>query len=325
MVRFIADCYTNQTIRIFVMFFFAIYIVDFIISLLRLVFEQLRMGQSPFAMDFPGEILELFNRTTQPFFSSGVAGILVIMLFISLVSYLLTRALLAPVVAASEKQRLFAANASHELRTPLSIMKTLAEVAEMRSANLSKEEVKKFTTDIVSEVDRMSRIIEFFVRFSAIESGKANFQMSPVRLDVVADNVIRTIAHKAKEFGVTLVTDENMTGVVYGNMTALEEMLDNLVRNAIKFSPNGGVVRISSKANGHNDVHLIVEDHGRGISSEDLPHIFEPFYQSSENKSGKGSGLGLTLVKQIAKMHNAKVEIKTKVGSGTTFTVIFPK
>lgn len=324
LVRVTSNVYSNATMRIFVAFFFSLYVVNFVVNAIATLFRELQTGQTLFSSSVAQELLSLFFQTTHPFMAAGLGGILTIMLFILVVSYLLTRLLLAPLKEASDKQRLFAANASHELRTPLSVLKTLAEVTRMRSANLSKEEIEKFTEDIGEEVDRMSHIIEFFVQFSALEDGAQKLQLAPVRLSRLAESVARTLEHTAKEHGVTITIARDMPGIVRGNFTALEEMLANLVKNAITFSQKGGVVRISAKVkNGH--VSLTVADNGRGVSEEDLPHIFEPFYQSESKKYGKGSGLGLTLVKQIAKLHHAKIEVRSKVGAGTIFTVEFPE
>jgi two-component system phosphate regulon sensor histidine kinase PhoR len=148
--------------------------------------------------------------------------------------------------------------------------------------------------------------------------------MAPVRLSRLAESTFHSLEHVAKERGVKITVGKEMPGIVCGNFTALEELLANLVKNAITFSPKGGVVRITAKMDGAS-VRLAIADNGKGIAEEDLPHIFEPFYQSGGKKHGGGSGLGLTLVKQIAKLHHAKIEVKTKIGSGTTFTVEFPR
>lgn len=321
-LRLIADTYSNIALRIFVSFFLATYVVSFIVNALANLFRDINSGV-PTSHGVLNEIVSLFHQTTSPFMESGVNGILMIMLFIILISLGLTRLILSPLEEASEKQRLFAANASHELRTPLSVLKTLAEVARMRSAHLSKEEIDSFAKDISEEVDRMSRIIEFFVRFSALENGEHRLQMSPVRLSLLAKSASRALKPFADERGVRMIVAEEMSGVVHGNFTALEELLANLVKNAIAFSPRGATISVTSRVN-ETSIHLSVADQGQGIAEEDLPHIFEPFYQNGGKKHG-GSGLGLTLVKQIAKLHRAKVDVKSKLGEGTTFTVRFPK
>lgn len=288
------------------------------------IFIQVQAGTAPLSSGITNELLFLFHETVSPYFQSGASGTLVIMLFILLVSYVLTQITINPLKIAYNKQRLFAANASHELRTPLSVLKTLAEVATMRSNELTKEEINQFTKDIGEEVDRMSHIIEFFVRFSALESGGQRLQMSPVRLSRLTESVVSTLEQTAIEHDVRIVTADNMPGVVHGNYTALEELLINLVKNAITFSPRGSMVRIASKDQSAS-VDLMVSDNGVGIPNEDLPHIFEPFYHKNDKKHNCGSGVGLSLVRQLAKLHRAKVVVDTKIGIGTTFTVVFPK
>ena len=321
-LRATSNVYSNIAVRIFIAFFFATYLIHFIVDMLATLFRALNSDAPSIHASVAHELSELFYETTGHYLEAGIGGVVTIMFFILLVSFFLTRLILEPLREASDKQRLFAANASHELRTPLSVLKTLAEVARMRSGKLTEKEVDTFAKGINEEVDRMSRIIEFFVRFSALEDGEQKFQMAPVRLSRLAESVIHNVAHVAKEHGVHLAIDGEMQGVVRGNFTALEELLANLVKNAIAFSPRGETVHIRSSVS-DTSIRLHIVDHGQGISEEDLPHIFEPFYQSRSKQHGSGNGLGLTLVKQIAKLHRAKIEVKSVIGTGSTFVVKF--
>lgn len=331
--RAVVDFFTRTDVRMFLAVFFAIYIVNFIVVALATTFREiLRVWGSiangsyptPSAEAFWLELEHIFLETTGPFMDSGIAGILVIMLFIAGIAYLLTIILISLQRDASEKQRLFAANASHELRTPLSILKTISEVMRMRLKNLTKDELEKFTEDIIEEVDRMTGIIEFFVYFTALEDRGRKLQMTSIPLSQVSESAVRSLAHFAAEHDVEVVVKKPVGGIIHGNYTAIEEMLINLLKNAIAHTPHGGRVRLATEIN-DTRVCCSIVDNGTGIAPEDLPHIFEPFYRSANKARKSGSGLGLTLVKQIVKLHRASIDVKSTLGEGSTFTVCFPK
>ena len=113
--------------------------------------------------------------------------------------------------------------------------------------------------------------------------------------------------------------------MVYGNVTALEEMILNIIKNALTYTPKGGSVEVSIKHT-FDEVLLSVRDTGLGIPANDLPHIFEPFYKASNTIEKKeGVGLGLAIVREIATMHRAHIDVKSKIDKGTTFYVHFRK
>ena len=253
-------------------------------------------------------------------------------LFLQVIAIMLVAALavfftdiaMAPVTHARNDQKRFVANASHELRTPLSIMKTTAEVVHMRGDKVTKEEMVEFTDGIIEEVNRMSSIIEFFLRFATMEN-KQHVQMSDVSVAQVTDKVVGILGRVAEEKGVELAFKERALASVRGNFTALEEMFINLVKNAITHTPKGGRVTLSVREQ-EDGVLAVVSDTGDGISHEDLPYIFEPFFRGTNEARRKGGiGLGLTIVREIAKMHGAKVAVESHTGKGTTFAVKFPK
>lgn len=242
------------------------------------------------------------------------------------VAYFLSALTLRPAKRAHLSQRRFIANVSHELRTPLSILKTSSEVALLRGKDISREELMELLQSNIEEVDRMSKIIQFFLNFSASQNKIDRVQMSLVNLSQIASKAINILQKKAGEKGVRLALLDKSTAVIYGNVTALEEMLLNLIKNAITYSPKKtGLVEVTIKHT-VGEVLLSIHDNGLGIPAEDIPHIFEPFFRASNTVSKKeGVGLGLAIVREIAIMHRAVVNVKSKVGKGTTFTVHFRK
>ncbi len=242
--------------------------------------------------------------------------------FIAFSAYTLTRIVVEPFELVRQKQKYFTANVSHELRTPLSVMKTTAEVARMYSEMLTTEQVRDLTKSITEEVDRMANIIEFFIHFAAFEN-ELNLEMSPIDITHVIKKTKNLLSTQAAAAGVGIEVSAGTPVKVWGNFTALEEMLVNLTKNAIANSPRGGSILLSAE-NFNLYTALSVSDNGRGISQSDLPHIFEVFYKDANGPKG-GSGLGLTIVRKIVKMHDATIEVESVVGKGSNFTVRFPK
>ena len=243
-------------------------------------------------------------------------------LFIAFSAYALTRIVVEPIELVRQKQKYFAANVSHELRTPLSVMKTTAEVARMYREMLTTEQVMDLTKSITEEVDRMANIIEFFLHFAAFEN-EMKLEMSPVDITHVIKRTKNVLSTQAAAAGVNIDISAALPTKVLGNFTALEEMLVNLTKNAIANSTRGGSIILSTE-NFHHYAALSITDTGRGIPESDLPHIFEVFYKGANGPKG-GSGLGLTIVREIVKMHDATINVKSIEGKGSTFTVRFPK
>lgn len=171
----------------------------------------------------------------------------------------------------------------------------------------------------------MSKIIQFFLNFSTAQNKLDRVQMSAVNLSQIASKSVNILSKRAAEKGVSLRLSDRGAAVVYGNVTALEEMILNIIKNAITYTPKGGNIEVSIK-HSFDQVLLSVRDSGLGIPQEDLPHIFEPFFKASNSMDKKeGVGLGLAIVREIAVMHRAHVDVKSKLGKGTTFSVHFRK
>ena len=265
--------------------------------------------------------LSTFERLTRTSWIIRLTGLFV---FIA-VAYFLSEVTLRPAKKAHTAQRRFIANVSHELRTPISILKTSAEVALLRGDDLSREEAIEVIKSNIEEVDRMSKIIQFFLNFSTTQHKIDRVQMSPVNLSQIASKAINILQKNAVERGVTLRLLDRGTAVIYGNVTALEEMLLNVIKNALTYTPKGGVVEVAIR-HSTSELLLTVRDTGQGIPPNDLPHIFEPFYKASNTlKKKEGVGLGLAIVREIVNMHRATIEVKSKVGRGTTFSIHFRK
>lgn len=238
--------------------------------------------------------------------------------------YILARATLAPARNALESQKRFIGNIAHELRTPLSIIKTNTEVS------LFGAEIDNATREIlqsnVEELDRISAIINNLLSLSsAVRPERVEF--SNVDLGSVVDDVVRSLQSMAKRKRLEVVVRKGDFRIVWGNAAALEQIASNLIKNAINHTPEGGTINITIEADYANQVEFAVQDTGVGIDRKDLFHIFEPFYRAEPSRNrgaGVGSGLGLTIVNELVRLHQGKITIRSAPGRGTTATVSLP-
>jgi signal transduction histidine kinase len=224
-------------------------------------------------------------------------------------------------------QKLFISNIAHELRTPLSTIKTSTEVALLDAALPST--TKKIFGEIVIELDRISGIINNLLSLNTLTRPE-RMQFRDVDLGPIVDEAIRRHMDLARERDVKIITKMDAHRMVWGNPTALEQVVTNLVKNAISYTPRGegGVVTVSVRPDYHGMVVLGIIDNGIGIAQEDLFHIFEPFYRADTSRVRRvrksGSGLGLTIVNEIVRVHHGKITIESAIKRGTTVLVAFP-
>lgn len=235
-----------------------------------------------------------------------------------------------------EKQRRFIADASHELKTPLSIMKATAEVAlmgtEKECQNPACGEIKQTVKSSLEEIDRMSRIIRRLISISYIENQAHNHGIiksySKINLEGILSAMLSRSEKIAAEKKIKIIRSKIDHATIWGNQTGLEEVVLNLINNAINYTPEGGLIFVSLEDKSPKLIELKVKDTGIGIADKDLPLVFNPFYRTEAarnflRKRGS-SGLGLTIVKEILKKHGADIEIKSAIGRGTTVWVRFP-
>lgn len=223
-------------------------------------------------------------------------------------------------------RRDFVANVSHELRTPLSILRGYIEVL-LDEPETSQEELRRILSIMERHSKRLQRLIGDLLSLAQLESSQAELELSVVRMDELFNNLIRDWKEKlsAKNLKVTVdLPSEGLT--LRADGTRLEEVLHNLLDNAIKFSPKNGEIRLQAASCGSNIV-LSVADNGIGISKEHLPRIFERFYRADKARSRElgGTGLGLAIVKHIAQLHGGRVEAESEGGRGTTIRVVLQR
>jgi two-component system phosphate regulon sensor histidine kinase PhoR len=218
----------------------------------------------------------------------------------------------------------FLSNVSHELRTPLTSIITFAETLQ-DGALENEQDARRFVQIIGRNAGRMRSLIEDIMELSAIESGVHSLDVREVRLDRVVRETFNALASKAEGCGVELVNRVGADVTVRADPRRLEQMLLNLVENAIKFSKRGGAVVVGHERAGRDLIS--VEDTGEGIPAEHLPRIFERFYRVDRARSRElgGTGLGLAIVKHLARAHGGEINVRSAVNVGTTFTIELPR
>ncbi len=239
---------------------------------------------------------------------------------------LLARFTLGPARDTLRYQKLFISNVAHELRTPLSVIKTSTEVG-LIDADLPKDARQTFN-DILLELDRVSEIINNLLSLNTLTRPE-RMQFSNVELGALVESVVKRHALLANERAIKVRVKKGSYTTVFGNASALEQVIANLVKNAISYTPKGqsGVVDIEVRPDGMMML-LSIADNGIGISQEDLFHIFEPFYRADISRVRKikkgGTGLGLTIVNEIVRVHHGKIQIQSAFRRGTSVNVSLP-
>jgi two-component system, OmpR family, phosphate regulon sensor histidine kinase PhoR len=226
---------------------------------------------------------------------------------------------------ADEIRRDFVANVSHELRTPLSIFHGNLETL-LEAGDLDENETRHIYEVMKRHSDRLTLLVNDLLSLARLESKEANLQLTEINMRDFLEDVTRDWAKSlaGKNLRLELEVPDNFP-TVHADERRLEEVVHNLLDNAVKYSPQNGRVVINTDAP-DQEVVLSVSDEGVGISAQDLPRIFERFYRADRARSRElgGTGLGLSIVKHIAQLHGGRVEAESMVGQGTTIRVILP-
>ncbi len=219
--------------------------------------------------------------------------------------------------------RQFSIDVSHELRTPLTAIRGQLDVAMFTAR--SAEDYRQAIESAIEDVEQMGNIVKSLLHLSQAEMGQVALAKDPLDLAAVVKGVVDQFDVPAELEGIELGAELNHHVTVQGDKTQLDRLVSNLLANAMKYTGKGGKVRVGVFPKGES-VDLIVEDTGRGIAPEHLPHIFDRFYRAPDGNASpdRGLGLGLSFVQWIAKAHGAKIHVDSRPGAGTRFIVTFP-
>ncbi|MHB8660418.1 MAG: sensor histidine kinase [Minisyncoccota bacterium] len=308
---------------------YAVLILAFAIGTLLFLYRDLKQEAIT-------AIATIFTATSTPAAMGGVTltieqtpireiiGMTVLIFTIALIfGYLIARFALIPARNALTAQKQFIGNIAHELRTPLTIVKTNTEIRLMDTDILPTARAAHKSN--LEELDRISEIIDNLLTFNAlIQPGQ--IPLSNIDVGKIVNRVTEKLTYlkekKRNRIHIKLAPER----VVWGNATAIEQIVMNIVRNAIQHTKSGEI-SIKVGQNALDMIELVVRDTGAGISPGDLSRVFEPFYRSNLARTrdgGVGSGLGLTIVKELVKLHRGRVSIQSTLGKGTTVTIALP-
>ena len=217
----------------------------------------------------------------------------------------------------------FSADASHELRTPLTILQL--ELEELIQNHRHNASLTDQIGSALEETHRMSHIVENLLAVSRLDAGEVKMDKAPLDLGELATSTVEQMKLLADEKLIVLRSNVGRSVYVEGDRSRLQQVIVNLIDNAIKYTPEGGEVKVSLHR-GVSTVVLEVSDNGVGIPPHALPHVFERFYRADKARSraSGGAGLGLSIVKAICTAHGAKVEIFSQEGHGSRLTVELP-
>lgn len=233
-------------------------------------------------------------------------------------------ALLSRLEVAFVSQRSFVSHASHELRTPLTVMMGQIEVTRFQARSASEYETA--FDGLLDEVKNMIRLVNGLLDLARASSDAATLNYQPVRVDELLWLAQSQIAHKHPDYQIDIdfenLPDQEEDLVIVGEESLLQTAFQNLIENGCKYSPDERVtVRIAFEP---GQVQLTISDKGYGISSSDLPHIFEPFYRSENTMTIQGHGIGLALTHRIIELHKGQLTVESIIGKGTTFRITLP-
>jgi len=224
-----------------------------------------------------------------------------------------------------EIRRDFVANVSHELRTPLSILRGYIETL-LHDREFSDEEFDRILEVMKRHSDRLNALTEDLLSLARLESAHPNLRIETVRLSELFAGIVRDWGKKFAEnrLSIDVAVDPNLPAV-QADPTRLQEVLYNLLDNAVKYSHPNSKIRLQANRR-DNQVVLSITDTGIGIPEADLPRIFERFYRADKARSRElgGTGLGLSIVKHIAELHGGSVAAESAPGRGTTIRVLLP-
>ena len=219
------------------------------------------------------------------------------------------------------RERDFLMNVGHDLRTPLTTIRGYAEVLD--SGTLDADDLPRVAGVLHTQTDRLSRLVEDLMLLARLESREFDLRPEPVDLAAHLGEIVGVYRERADPAGVRVVAAIDDVGMVEVDPDRFAQIADNLLDNAMRYTPQEGTVTVRLYRTA-DDVHLEVQDTGRGIDEDDLPHVFERLYVAQRYRPVRpeGSGLGLSIVKELAEAMRGRVVVAGSPGRGTTVSVV---
>jgi signal transduction histidine kinase len=218
----------------------------------------------------------------------------------------------------------FLANVSYELRTPLNAIIGFSEILHQQYFGPLNERQIDYSQGIIDASQQLLNLINDILDIATIEAGYLQLELAPVGVAALLTDLVSFAGERARNRGLTLDLDcPADIGDVVGDQRRLKQAIYNLVSNAIKFTGQGGTIRLSARRE-NGELRIVVADNGVGIADQDQAHVFEKFTRIGGQRQGSG-GLGLSLVKSLIELHGGRVELASKPGEGTRVTCYLPE
>jgi signal transduction histidine kinase len=223
-------------------------------------------------------------------------------------------------------RRELVANVSHDLRTPLATIQGYIETLIMKTESLSEKEREKYLKTVLSSTERLRKLVEELFELSKLEAKQTVPKPEPFSLSELVQDIAQKYLIIAEEKGVDLqCAYRPHMPLVVADLALIDRVIQNIIDNAIKFTPSGGTITLELT---HTEKHIAVsiKDTGAGIASEDIPHIFDRYNKGSQKNmfQNDGAGLGLAIVKKILDVHSIEIQVSSVINEGTTFTFQLP-
>ena len=226
-----------------------------------------------------------------------------------------------------DARREFVANVSHELRTPLTNIRSYTETLLDAAGDIPLDTEKQFLGVISSESERMARIVTDLLTLSRLDYGRMELRMTRFSLSALLHKVADAMKFTAEDSGHALTVDApDSLPEITGDRERIEQVVVNILSNAVKYTPSGGHIRLAACRGEKNTVRITVQDDGIGIPAEDVPRLFERFYRvdKARSRAAGGTGLGLAIAKEIVEKHGGHIELASEYGKGTTVHITLP-
>jgi len=276
--------------------------------------------QEVIAVSIVDSEMKLLNNLLGITIGGGIIGTISIIL----AGYYLARRAMVPIQTAWGKQQQFVSDASHELRSPITGIYSNAELMLRHPKHTIEEESHRINT-IMKESKRMTKLISSLLTLARSDANQAELQLVLVNISQIIENVVEGFTAREEISRIRLVANIQPNLNLIADKERLHQLVVILLDNAFKYTHSGGRVHIACSQS-DKDVIITVQDTGFGISSENVPRIFDRFFREDQARSreGGGTGLGLAIAKWIIEKHGGQIEVKSKLGKGTKFTVYIP-
>jgi heavy metal sensor kinase len=213
-------------------------------------------------------------------------------------------------------------NIAHDIRSPITRIRGLAEVTLTTERSL--DEYQSMAVSTIEECDRLLKMINTMLEISETEAGVTTLDLGQVNISALIAEACDLYHPLAEEKDLYIEVNVPPQCRLYGDKGKLQRVVANLLDNAIKYTPPGGKITVSAEQ-GNREITISIHDTGIGISSEDIPHIFNRFFRADKSRSVPGAGLGLSLVQAVVRRHGGEIKVTSSPGVGSTFEVVLPQ